>query len=219
MYYFEKLNLNYLGENQAVAGNFEHAEVGLGDFSSYANLLEIIKIGARFRRHLFDDYSFSYGEKSKLEADFECAMRIIEVAFEAAGSGDFYVVCADNGKTREIAGFWYIYDVNYRRARGGVNGNFGFKEVKTPVVGALAGCLKKKYWGAPARVIMNQVLEEVFIKREFRKIKCETFSTNPYIERFLGEFKFRLEGVLKNEVEAAGKLADVKIWGLEREVE
>lgn len=210
MYYFEKLNLNFKGEKPNFAGDFGHDLANVFGECEKSKLLEIIKIGAKFKRQLFDDYSFYCGEKTKPEADFECAMRIIEIAYEASNSGNFYVVRAQNG---EIAGFWYLYDVNYIRTYE--RKNSAGREVKTPVVGVLAGCLKKEFWGGQAREIMRGIIKEIFCVRRFRKIKCETFSTNPYIERFLKEFDFRLEGVLKNETQAAGRLADVKIWGLE----
>ena len=219
MYYFEKLDLNkfeMLGQNADLTKALGNISVCDGGFSLEEfwqdakaeirrNLLEIIKIGAEFRRQLFDDYTFKIGTKSKLEADFECAMRIIEVIFE--NPEDFYVVRSRAG---EIAGFWYLYGINWEQKADEFD---SAKVHKVPVSCYFAGCLKKKFWGKPAREIMKKLLDEVFIGRDLRKLKCETFSTNPYIEGFLREFGFRLEGVLKEETMAANRVCDVKIWG------
>lgn len=252
MYYFENLNIDFAGGSGACGADFGGCGIGHAKEAAKGEFFEILKIGAKFRRQLFDDYSFCLGAKSKLEGDFECALRMIEVIREA---GDmFFVVrkgfegneCASEGfkkerlkgangagfdgieeagktngtgitkcgiderKTGDIAGFWYIYDVNYARSFG----EDGAGIVKTPVVGTIAGCLKKEFWGCRAREIMHKVLKKAFFEFGFQKIKSETFSTNPYIEGFLKEFNFRCEGVLIGETMASGRAADVKIWGL-----
>lgn len=201
MYYFENLNLDVWAQNA-------DGEAVLDDCKkegAKADFLEIIKLGAKFRRQLFDDYSFYIGAKTKLEADFECAMKMIEIVSE--GRENFFVIRA---KTGDIAGFWYLYDIIFANSFDDV----AHKTVKKPVVGTFAGCLKKDFWGKKAREIMKKILEEIFENQKFQKIKCETFSTNPYVERILKDFNFAREGVLRGETHAAGRLADIKIWGL-----
>lgn len=256
MYYFKNLNMDFMGTSGAYGAcgaGFEGCDKKHAKKCAKGEFLEIVKIGAKFRRQLFDDYSFCLGAKSRLEADFECALRMIEVIREA---GDMFFVVrkvfAENsgakgdiarnkrnsrkrekeekqhfekGKTGdigrqkeefekskkdEIAGFWYFYDVNCARKFDEASG----KMVKTPVVGTIAGCLKKEFWGSCAREIMHEILKKAFFELGFQKIKCETFSTNPYVEGFLKEFNFKCEGVLVRETMASGRAADVKIWGL-----
>ncbi len=204
MYYFEKLNLGKVNDSLDFGGFLKHAiaRFGLCEFA------DLIHLAQKFKRQLFDDYSFLIEDKSPQQADFECALRFIEVMRECWEN--FYVVKAKNG---EIAGFWYIYDINYARKR---DENFDGKEVKKPICGTIAGCLKKKFWGFEAREIMKKIYREIFSVEKFEKIKCETFSTNPYIERLLKDFEFECEGVLKNETMAAGKVCDVKIWGFHK---
>ncbi len=213
MYYFENLNLDFISENAPFSRGFElfsedeNEEFQNAEKSEKMKLIEVIKLGAKFRRHLFDDYSFYLGAKTKLEADFECAMRIIEIVSEVREN--FKIIRSKNG---EFAGFWYLYDINYAKSFD----NDSMCVMKTPVNGCFAGCLKKSFWGKPAREIMRLILENIFCEMKFKKIKCETFSSNPYITSFLSEFGLALEGYLQNETQICGKSVSVGIWGLER---
>lgn len=210
MYYFEKIDFEKSKRCATFGGALEDG-FNCGRDLWREDLAEIFKLAAKFKHQLFDDYSFLIGTKSTMQASFECAMRMIEIICE--GGGDFYLIKCESG---EIAGFWYLYDINYARfLRRGCE-EFEGGEAKVPVSGCFAGCMKKKFWGADVRKIMKKVLDEIFEARKFRKIKCETFSTNPYIEGLLKKFNFRCEGILKNETVSAGRACDVKIWALER---
>ena len=153
MYYFEKFNIEKCKHCAGFEGTLE---AGFDTWKSLwrQDLVEIFKLAAKFKHQLFDNYSFTIGEKSPMRADFECAMRMTEIICET--QGNFYLIKCKSG---EIAGFWYLYDINYERK---YCEEFGGEEVKSPICGCFAGCIKKKFWGAQVRKIMQKVLEEIF---------------------------------------------------------
>ena len=54
----------------------------------------------------------------------------------------------------------------------------------------------------------------LFEEENYKKIKCEIFSSNPYVKGLLKYFKFENEGILKDETINRGKPENVEIWAL-----
>ena len=190
--------------------SFENGFKGAKSFS-HKTLAQIIKICEKYSNLLFDDYDPEKTTENLVNRAYKTAVRLLEVIFNA--NGYFWVIEDAKG---DVAGFFYLYDViSIICPKGGKCANSSnIQYDRKPHCAVLAGSLKKDFWGIESKKIMKQVLNLLFDEENFKKIKCEIFASNPYVKGILKRFKFRQEGVLKDETINRGKLETVEIWSL-----
>ena len=169
---------------------------------------ELIDLTTKYDHLLFDDATIC--PESLEKRRIRTALRLFEIIFGT--DGNFWII---KDKKGEIAGYFYIYYTISLVVPELINKET--KEInytKKPYTTTLAGCLKKDFWGIESKKIMKKILDMLFVKENIKKIKCEIFSSNPYVKGILRTFGFRREGILKNETINRGKPESVEIWAL-----
>lgn len=151
----------------------------------------VVKLCNRYKFQLFDD--FGCGENISL------VERVANLVAEAGRH--FWIIkrkCDD-----KFVGFVYLYDIV-----GGQNALYS---------GTIGTCFAQEFWGQPALICGRKFLKYCFTILNFKKLKGETFTSNPFIIGFLRKLNFKLEGEMAAETLLRGKPENLFVWGLTAE--
>ncbi len=157
----------------------------IGDMEDFCRIISLCQ---KYRYQLFDDFRVAQGD--------ELVQRVAELVAEA-GKYFWVVKCKQDNK---FVGFCYLYDLVGRE--------------NTNYCGTIGAVIEKEFWGETVNICGQKFIKYCFSRLGFKKLKCETFRSNPFITGILKKLGFSVEGVGRFDTLLRGKPESIISWGI-----